>query len=140
MKFQTSELLPLFPDPNYPLPNDPHIIPIQHTSPQPTHLQTDGDIDPAAETGADRPGTQRQAGEEATEGGTERDPGPLLRHHDTGAHTGEVHPALTQQRDGRRQALRTQLHHAWGRVNRQEVGSSGSLHIYTTVYLHGLFI
>lgn len=54
------------------------------------YLQADGQVDPAAEGGADGPRVEAQIFEELREGVCEGHPGPFLCHHHTGPNSGQI--------------------------------------------------
>ena len=66
-----------------------------------TDLQADGQVDPAAERGADGSRVEPQVLEEFGEGLRQGRPGTLLSHDHTGPHPGQVQPSRLKggQRD-----------------------------------------
>lgn len=62
------------------------------------YLQADGQVDPAAEGGADGSRVESEVFEEFREGVCERHPGPLLRHHDAGPNPGQIQTSSLDER------------------------------------------
>lgn len=71
-----------------------------------THLQTDRQVDPAAEGGADGSGVEPQVLEEFGEGLCQGRPGTLLSYHHTGPDPGQVQPSGLKIRVSIKPALR----------------------------------
>lgn len=88
---------------NSPQSNSPsEFLTSHHVSVLCPHLQTDGQVDSAAEGRADGPRVKAEVFEEFGEGVRERHARPLLRHHHTGPNPGQIQtPSLDGGTDNR---------------------------------------
>lgn len=78
-----------------------------------THLQTDRQVDPAAEGGADGSGVEAQVLKEFGEGLRQRRPGTLLSYHHTRPDPGQVQPSRLKIRKIQHQTWCEQLYQSF---------------------------